>query len=137
MPALLATRLATVALIATAIAAALDGPVASAAPKLPTSRPAMGAELDLVRQVLAEQLGLALVDVTPQKTFGQLAANELDLLEATMEIEDRLSITIDDASLDCAAGTKDLAATLAKLTVERFARVVTDARRAAATRPAR
>lgn len=49
-----------------------------------------------VIHVIAQQLGLNESEVTPTSTFDELNIDSLDLLEATMALEDEFDVQIDD-----------------------------------------
>jgi acyl carrier protein len=86
-------------------------------------------DLRLVRTVLAELLKINAESIEPQKTFADLHADELDLVETVMEIEDRLKVSITDEAIAKSAGSAEPDKLLNHLTVEQLARVVSEARR--------
>lgn len=47
-----------------------------------------------IQLVVAEQLDLRANDVNPEQTFASVGADDLDLVEITMEVEDRFGIAI-------------------------------------------
>ncbi len=52
---------------------------------------------DKVRQIIAEQLGVKVEDVTPQSSFiDDLGADSLDTVELVMALEEEFSIEIPD-----------------------------------------
>jgi acyl carrier protein len=93
-------------------------------PVAATQASAADEDLRLVQTVVAELLKCKPQDVAPHKTFAQLRADELDLVEAVMEVEDRLTISISDEAIFRAAGTSSMDEVLSRLTIARFAQAV-------------
>lgn len=52
-----------------------------------------------VRRIVAAQMGVAEITLTPTTSLADLAADELDFVELVMELEESFSITITDATL--------------------------------------
>ena len=53
--------------------------------------------VDKVRQIIAEQLGVKIEDVTPQSSFvDDLGADSLDTVELVMALEEEFGIEIPD-----------------------------------------
>ena len=103
----------------------------------PTASPKYGrteAE-NAVILVLATQLGKNAGEIDPSRSLKDLGADELDLVEAVMELEEKLDITIADEALDKASGYSKVEDLVSGLTVEKFAAVVSEARRAASAAP--
>jgi acyl carrier protein len=82
-------------------------------------------DLLLVQNVLAKLLGLKSQEVRPELTLRQLHVDDLDLVEAVMEIEDTLKIQIPDQVLTSAAEPQSTQAALDQLTVKQLAAIVT------------
>jgi acyl carrier protein len=80
-----------------------------------------------IQTVISEQLGLKAADVRPELTFASVGADDLDLVEITMEIEERFGIMISDDALVSAAGTSDANALCDHLTIRTFATVAEQA----------
>ena len=80
-----------------------------------------------VQSIVAEQLGLRTADVNPELTFAGIGADDLDLVEITMEVEDRFGIMISDDALMRAAGIRDTDSMCANLTIQKFATVAESA----------
>jgi acyl carrier protein len=76
-----------------------------------------------VQSIVAEQLGLKAADVNPELTFAGVGADDLDLVEITMEVGDRFGIAINDDALVSAAGTRDADSLCDHLTIRKFATV--------------
>lgn len=49
-----------------------------------------------LRAILAEQVGIALGEITADKTFAALSMDSLDIVEVAMAVEDTFSIEIPD-----------------------------------------
>ncbi|HVN84317.1 MAG TPA: acyl carrier protein [Candidatus Binatia bacterium] len=59
------------------------------------------ATLELLRELIADHLGVEASDITAETSFADdLAADSLDVAEIAIGVEDRLGIAIDDAELD-------------------------------------
>ena len=57
----------------------------------------MSTNADRIRQIIAEQLGVKLEDVTPQASFiDDLGADSLDTVELVMALEEEFGIEIPD-----------------------------------------
>jgi acyl carrier protein len=77
--------------------------------------------LAVIQKIIAEQLHKPVEDVKPDDTFAKLGADELDLVEITMAVEDRLGIEISDEKLVKAAGAASSDNLAESLTVKAFA----------------
>lgn len=55
---------------------------------------------DRIIKIIADHLGLAINDIRSNETLEDNTADELDMLEILMEIEDELNIFIDDNDVD-------------------------------------
>jgi acyl carrier protein len=82
-------------------------------------------ELD-VRAIIARQLGRSTSSIKPNATFAQLGADDLDLVEIILEIENSQDITIDDDKLVGLSGARDSGELLSRLTVRTFEQVVAE-----------
>jgi acyl carrier protein len=87
--------------------------------------------------VLAKQLGKNPGEINTWRSLKDLGADELDLVEAVMELEEALRVSITDETLDKASGSSKQEDLLTSLTVEKLAAVVAEARRAANAAPKR
>ncbi len=76
-----------------------------------------------IQSIIAEQLGLKAADVNPELTFAAVGADDLDLVEITMEVEERFDIAIRDDALVHAAGKQDAHTLCDHLTIRKFATV--------------
>jgi acyl carrier protein len=54
---------------------------------------------DLVFEKVATQLGVDKNTLNPEKTFSELGADSLDMVEFSLEVEDAFSITINQADI--------------------------------------
>jgi acyl carrier protein len=84
-------------------------------------------ELD-VRAIIAKQLGRSTSSIKPNATFAQLGADDLDLMEIILEIENSRGITIDDDKLVGLSGAADSGELLSRLTVRTFEQVVANSK---------
>lgn len=80
-----------------------------------------------IQRIAAEHLGKAPADVSADSTFADIGADELDLVEITMKVEDKFGIVIQDRSLLRAAGVADGDQLLDHLTIRNFATVAESA----------
>ena len=76
-----------------------------------------------IQSIVADQLGLRTENVSPDLTFGAIGADDLDLVEITMDVEDKFGIAIHDDALVDAAGAKDANSLCDLLTIRTFASV--------------
>jgi acyl carrier protein len=76
-----------------------------------------------IRSIIAEQVDLKAADINPELTFAAIGADDLDLVEITMEVEDRFGIGISDDALVNAARTADANSLCDHLTIRSFAAV--------------
>ena len=88
---------------------------------------------NVVKQVLAEQLKLKIGEITPSRTFKELAMDDLDVVEVVMELEDRFQINIPDE----AVASKDDPKSFQNMTVRDLCGVVQQCRLHPTTRPQR
>lgn len=85
-------------------------------------------DMAVVQSVLVDQLSRQSDDIKPSMTLSELGADALDIVEITMEIEDRLEIRIDDRALERVAGSHTVEDLPAQLTVADLVQVVTQSR---------
>lgn len=105
-----------------------DTPSGQSAVATPSKVEASDHDLRMVQEVLSELLELEPQTIDPETTFAQLQADDLDLVEAVMELEDRLDIRIPDEAIRGVGYPASPQMVLDKLTVRRLAEVVCDAR---------
>ena len=80
-----------------------------------------------IQEIAARQLKKSPAEMNPKSTFAALGADDLDVVEITMAVEDKMGIAIQDDELAKAAGTSPDQNLAGKLTLEAFARVVASA----------
>jgi acyl carrier protein len=80
--------------------------------------------------VLAKHLGKNPSEINTWRSLKDLGADELDLVEATMALEEELHVSIADDALVKASGSSKREDLLSGLTVEKLAAVVAEAARA-------
>ena len=73
-----------------------------------------------VSQIVAEQLGKQPSDVRPDSTFASLGADDLDFVEIVMATEEELKVSINDDSINRAAGVTDPSLAIKSLTIAQF-----------------
>jgi acyl carrier protein len=83
--------------------------------------------LSQVQRITAAHLHKSPADMLPSKTFESLGADDLDIVEITMKVENELSVTIADSELTKAAGISQNENLSDKLTLQSFAHVVSTA----------
>ncbi|MBI2441213.1 MAG: acyl carrier protein [Lentisphaerae bacterium] len=76
-----------------------------------------------IQRIAAEQLNKAPAEMTLTSTFSALGADDLDVVEITMTVEDKMGITIQDSDLAKAAGTSPDQNLAEHLTLHEFAGV--------------
>lgn len=65
--------------------------------------------IDVVREVISEQLAVALTELAPETKFVDLGADSLDTVEIMMSLEERFDITIEEDGTEKIATVKDAA----------------------------
>ena len=80
-----------------------------------------------IQEIAAKQLKKSPAEMNPKSTFATLGADDLDVVEITITVEDKMGITIQDDELAKAAGTSPDQNLAGKLTLDAFARVVASA----------
>jgi acyl carrier protein len=85
-------------------------------------------ESEVIR-VLAEQFNKKPEAISLSLSLHDLGADELDLVELVMELEDTFDVTIADKALEQAAGTSKMEDILKGLNAQKLVTLVMDARR--------
>ncbi len=94
---------------------------AGCSPKQPSNAPVMNPELhSVIQKIAAEHLHKPVETLIPDATFASFGADDLDLVEITMAVEERLGITISDGELTKAAETNSDQNLAAHLTLRAF-----------------
>ena len=57
-------------------------------------------DLEKLKRILSEQLGIDESTITIDTTIEDLGADSLDLVEAIMNIEEEFGVTIDDSEIE-------------------------------------
>jgi len=83
--------------------------------------------LTVVQSIVAKQLNKRPTEVKPSLTFAQLGADDLDLVEITMEVEETRGITIQDDDLLKIAGITKAEDLCMRLTISDFTKVAESA----------
>jgi len=96
------------------------------APSTATVATPASATVDRVCEIAAEQMGVGESKVDANTSLADLGADELDLVELVMELEDEFSIAISDAKIEQMSGGGDLSKGFGKLTMRDFAKLVDD-----------
>jgi len=81
------------------------------------------AMLPQIQAIAAKQMKKSPAEMNPKSTFAALGADDLDVVEITMAVEDKMGIAIQDAELAKVAGTSPDQTLAGRLTLEAFARV--------------
>jgi acyl carrier protein len=77
-----------------------------------------------VREVISEQKDIALKRVTPLTSLSELGVDDLDYVEITMTLEEKLSISIPDETTEALLEGKELQEGLKNVTVQKLAALV-------------
>ena len=80
-----------------------------------------------IQDIAAKQLKTSTAAMNPKSTFAALGADDLDVVEITMAVEDKMGITIQYNELAKAAGTSPDQNLADKLTLDAFTRVAASA----------
>uniref|UniRef100_UPI0016026084 phosphopantetheine-binding protein n=1 Tax=Stieleria mannarensis TaxID=2755585 RepID=UPI0016026084 len=83
--------------------------------------------LDEIAVVIASHLNKSVHEISPDLTFAELGADDLDLVEITMDVEDQLNLVIRDDALVAKTGSASANDLCSRLTVRGFAEVASTA----------
>jgi len=103
----------------------------SAAPPTPQSQSATsneGTALQICR-IAAELFGLNASDIKPSTSLGDLGADDLDVVELIMELEDRFDVSIPDKAITDVTGIDNWQAGINRLTMAKLADIVDQQKR--------
>lgn len=113
------------------LAALVAGCAPEAVPRASSRTPTPDDAEAAVIRIAAEILKKPRVAITPGQSLGDLGADELDLVEIVIELEEERGITITDEAIEAAARPSRREAPLKSLTIAKLAAIV----RGAARRP--
>ena len=120
--------IATLLVISALTFVLIQAMVTTIAPEAPAAASADPQDVQMTIETAAEFLGLDASEIKPDMTFEAIAADDLDIIELTMEIEDRLGIHIEDDLMVAAAGPGGATNLPQSLTIREFAAAVTASR---------
>ncbi len=83
--------------------------------------------IDEIKAVIASHFGRTVDSIDSNATFAELGGDDLDLVEITMDVEDKLNVTIRDERLVAETGSASANDLCYRLTVAGFARVASTA----------
>jgi acyl carrier protein len=89
--------------------------------------------IDEIKAVIASHFGRTADSIDSNATFAELGGDDLDLVEITMDLEDKLNVTIRDERLVEETGSASANGLCHRLTVAAFARVASTAPQSEAT----
>jgi len=82
-----------------------------------------------VCRITAELLGVNSADVEPSTSLGDLGADELDIVELVMELEEHFDVFITDEAIGEVTGDEQWQAGADKLTMSKLAEIVDEGKR--------
>lgn len=80
-----------------------------------------------IKTVIASHLNRPVDEIESDATFADLGADDLDLVEITMDVEDQLNLVIRDAALVAKTGSSSANDLCRRLTIQSFAEVASAA----------
>lgn len=80
--------------------------------------------VDEIRQIAAELLGVDRSKVNSETSLGELGADELDLVELVMHLEEHFGVSIPDESLQQAMGAGNFQQGAKNITISELASIV-------------
>ena len=83
--------------------------------------------IDEIKAVIASHFGRTADSIDSNATFAELGGDDLDLVEITMDVEDKLKVTVGDERLVAETGSSSANDLCHRLTVAAFARVASTA----------
>ncbi len=81
--------------------------------------------LNEIKSVIASHLDMSADEIASNATFAELGADDLDLVEITMDVEHQLNLVIRDDALVAKSGSASANDLYRRLTVQGFAEVAT------------
>ena len=82
-----------------------------------------------VCRITAEMLGVNPAEVTASTSLGDLAADELDIVELVMELEDHFNVSIPDDAITGVTGRDQWQQGAHRLTMAKLAQIVDEQKR--------
>ena len=82
-----------------------------------------------VCEITSEQMGVNASRVTGETSLADLGADELDVVELVMELEDEFKITIPDEAITTISGSEKWEPAAKKLTMAKLAEIVRGAKK--------
>lgn len=80
--------------------------------------------MNRVRTIAAEQFGVDVTRITESTSLGELGADELDLVELVMELEEEFDVTIPDEAVGGSFGPPEWQQKMNQMTMEQLAKIV-------------
>lgn len=96
---------------------------------LPKSEVAVDETLERVRKITSELMAISVDRLTADTTLADLGADELDLVELTMELEEEFSTAIPDEALEKLAGEGNWEQGMKKISIRKLAELVEEHKR--------
>lgn len=96
---------------------------------LPKSEVASDETLERVRKITSELMAISVDRLSADTTLADLGADELDLVELTMELEEEFSTAIPDEALEKFAGEGNWDKGMKKISIRKLAELVEEHRR--------
>ena len=94
-------------------------------PQVVAVDPAVSSEtVSSVSAIAAAQVGVDVAEIQPSTSLHDLGADELDIVELVMELEEEFDVPIPNEVITDAAGSDDWVAGSDKLTMRRLAEIV-------------
>jgi acyl carrier protein len=113
-------------LIASGCETRTSPPSTSATSETPVTPASSSTTIERVRKIVSEQMGVALANVTPNTSLGDLAADELDFVELIMTLEESFAITISDDKAEALTGSQDWQKGINNVTIKKLSELVDD-----------
>ena len=83
-----------------------------------------GDTLSVVKEITAAQMGLDAAEIQPSTSMADLGADELDIVELVMELEEEFDVSIPDEAIENVTGSQTWVNGADKLTMEKLAEIV-------------
>ena len=83
-----------------------------------------GDTLSVVREITAAQMGVDVNQIQPSTSLGELGADELDIVELVMELEEEFDVSIPDEAIENVTGSQTWSDGADRLTIRKLAEIV-------------